>query len=143
MKSLSENPLASLTTEDWLLVVAGVGVAGVVVYLFWSAGQPTSPAISVAASEGPGAPAPVPNAGLAAGYYWEDQNNATVPALLGNVQALAMSPDDVASAVSGNVVLPPVGGSVTFMVTGTGSDPNNGISVMQTVTLPLSYVVPA
>jgi hypothetical protein len=142
--AVAENPLGDFSPLDWLLIAGGVGLAGYVAYLVYSAASaPTSPALSAASS---GAPTPQPvsveSTGLASGYYWEDAGNTTTPGFGSTVMAIAMTPDDVAEAIYGRVYVPlSPGGNTSFIVTGQSPvDPNSGISMAQSITLPLSYI---
>lgn len=159
---MKNNPAAGsdISNTDIALIVGGVGLMGLVGYLIWNASQQaaqlasgadatapgtgaaTSPTISVAATEGPVAPVQtmIPTIGLGPGYYWESQGTTQSPTFGSPVEAIAMSPDDVASAVYGNVISG-AGSNVTFLVTSYG-DPNSGLSLAQEITLPISYVVP-
>lgn len=139
-----KNPVAfGFDGTELALVAGGVGILGIIGYLVWKSSQPQAPAISVASSNSP-APVPVPVAstGLAPGYYWEDQGNTQTPAFASSIKAIAMSPDDVATAVYGTVIVPiSPGGNTTFGVT--ASDAGPGVSFAQIITLPLSYVTAA
>jgi hypothetical protein len=153
------NPVANeLSSIDIALVVGGVAVVGTITYLFWNASTQaaqlaaqeatgvagTSPSISVADTVGPTAPTPItmiPTIGLASGYYWESLGTTQSPSFGSSIEAIAMSPDDVASAVYGNVISG-AGSNVTFLVTSYG-DTNSGLSIAQEITLPVSFVVPA
>jgi hypothetical protein len=142
------NPLPlGLTPVELGLIAAGVGVAGYIAYLFYSASQaasvPSSPTISVAAGEPGTVQAPTwTGAILGSGYFWGDQGNVQPPALLGTVKALAMTSYGLASTITGTVYIPlSPAGNVSFFVTGqTPEDPNSGVSYGQAITLPLSYV---
>lgn len=138
-----KNPvLFGLSGEEIAIIGAGAAVVAVIGYLFWSAEQASSPTISVASGSSPSIPGPLLS-GLASGYYWEDQGNMLTPGFAGSVKAIAMSPDDVASAVYGSVILPmSPSGNTTFIVT-SADDPNAGLSLGQSVTLPVSYVAAA
>jgi hypothetical protein len=155
------NPVTDLSGTDVALIVGGVAIVGTAIYLLWNASQQaaqlaalgatvpgplgaTSPNLSYAASTGPQAQVPitqVPTIGLAPGYYWEGQGTVESPPFGSSIEAIAMSPDDVASAVYGTVISG-ANSNVTFLVTSYG-DPSTGLSLAQEVTLPLSYVVPA
>jgi hypothetical protein len=130
----------------WLLA----GVAGYVAYELFvapsssspSGAQPgggaTSPPISYAGGSTLRPVQPLPS-GLPAGWYWEDQQNQAVPYVGQMINAIAMTPDDIASTVYGNATA--VGGNVTFRIAQV-IDPGTGLVVGQMMTLPLSYVVP-
>lgn len=136
------NPLAlGLSGEELAIIAGGVGLTGIIGYYLWKSQQPSSPAISVASGSSPTVTS-LPT-GLATGFYWEDQGNTLTPGFASSVKAIAMSPDDVASTVSGSVFVPmSPAGNVTFIVT-SASDPNAGLSFGQSITLPLSYVTAA
>jgi hypothetical protein len=130
------NPLG-MSNGELALIAGGVGLTGLVGYLIWKSQQPSSPAISVASGSSPTV-TPLPT-GLANGYYWEDQGNMLTPGFASSVKAIAMSPDDVATAVYGSVFVPmSPGGNVTFIATSGGA--GTGVTFGQTITLPLSYV---
>ena len=71
---------------------------------------------------------------LAAGWYWEDQGNTSMVVIGDPIKAIAMSPDDVATAVYGTAV------SALDNITMQVSQPAAGLPSGQQVTLPLSYV---
>ena len=87
-------------------------------------------------------------AGLPSGWYWEDQGSTSSPGA--HVQALAMSPEGVATPVYG-AVLSSSGGVIVLQIVDPAdvfmpSSPygaywGTGLTIGQTLTLPLSYVV--
>jgi hypothetical protein len=76
---------------------------------------------------------PLPT-GLPPNWYWQDQGNTAMIVIGDPIQAIAMSPDDVATAVYGTAV------SALDNITLQVSSPAAGLASGQQVTLPLSYV---
>jgi hypothetical protein len=127
-----------------------LGILGIAYVLTRSSvPTPTSPPLFVANSSAP-VVTPLPT-GLPAGWYLEDLGN-TQPIAVGQaVKAIAMSPDDVASAVYGVAVAS--GPTVSFQSTSTSAPgffvppgmAAPGVMManppVSTFTLPLSYVV--
>jgi len=162
-----KNPLSDLSGTEIALIAAGATAVGTVIYLIWNASQQAaqlSAQASGASASAPGVPVTtvpgtpgiptsaqsfasplatiVPTIGLASGYYWENQNNTTNIPFGSSVEAIAMSQDDVASAVYGSTISAAGSATVTFLVS-SFQDPASGLFLAQEITLPLSFVVPA
>lgn len=123
-----------------------LGILGIAYVLTRNTPATTSPQLFVASSSTP-VVTPLPT-GLPSGWYWEDQGN-TQPIAVGQmVKAIAMSPDDIATAIYGQSTAS--GANVSFSTyVGPGTFAPPGAMIpdfmmanppLTTFTLPLSYV---